>query len=377
MDAESFTNLDRRPPASRRDFGRTVSYAALAASLGWIARHEREIWKSSSRPKSRPAESLHAAPALPREGHEAHARIDLKDVRGVVESIPDRTFRLVPYNRWPILEIHVHEGERLKFERKNGAFHGGKTLVTQRETPSEIDSFKEDVEIAEIAHHESMLRKELLEVELAKQIDQARTRLDNAQKEVERVQSLYRKNASTEQEVRRATNVAALARSQFDEAEQTRKVKLQLADFEIRRADHASRRAQSEHDLADYKREFSWSRVPVTGGHLENVVVTKIHAARGAIPNEAGRADVWIEVVDDSEVQVRALVEDEQTDALSPGRPVVVSQGTRTYPGTILAICQEVEPDSSRVPVLIRVPNPTFRLRLNATVRVDFTGRGA
>ncbi len=363
MDA---TGGQRRGGRGRREFGIQVSGALLAASLGWLARQERDDWQARSSGATTPT----ALPVI-RDEPVATPAVDLARVAGVVEAMPDRTFRLVALNRWPILQIHVHEGQRISFQRKGGRFEGGNILVTQRETPAEIDLVHEQVEIAAIARRQEEARKELLLVESARQIDQAKTRVDNANKELDRLRALYQKSAGTEQEVRRAGNLAALAQSQLDELQQALKVKARLADLAIERSEHEFRRAQAEHDLADYKREFSWGRIPVTVGNLENVVVTKVHATRGAIANETGSRDVWIEVVDDSVVQIRAFVEGDQADALRAGAPARLTQGSRTFAGNILAISQEADRETGRVPVLVEVRNEGFRLRLNSRVSVD------
>ena len=91
----------------------------------------------------------------------------LSRVPGLIEAIPERVFHASPYNDWPLFELHVHEGQRLKFRRENGRWTGDGSLFTQFETPAEIESRTEEVAIAESRRserrrsHATSLREEL------------------------------------------------------------------------------------------------------------------------------------------------------------------------------------------------------------------------
>lgn len=77
------------------------------------------------------------------EEHVSHASFAAKDNRftppvipdkerlpGTLEAVPDRIFRVVPYNDWPLFKISVHEGQRLKFHRENDASAQGENIVS-------------------------------------------------------------------------------------------------------------------------------------------------------------------------------------------------------------------------------------------------------
>ena len=137
-------------------------------------------------------------------------------------------------------------------------------------------------------------------------------------------------------------------------------------------AEHQLRRAQSEYNLADFKREMSWGKVPTRGNQFEEVVVTKVSAAIGDVPSGTGGRKVWMEVIDDRVLQVRVFLTVLQHDQIRVGQPVSVSQDERRYRGEIDAINIVADETTHQVPVLVRVNNHDRSLKINTLVEVNF-----
>ena len=128
----------------------------------------------------------------------------LSHVLGHVEPLPKNVFHVVPYNDWPLFAISAREGQRLKFKRVNGRWEGDSDgLTIQFETPAEIESKREDVEIATLEKQASELAVEVLEAELNKEAEAADVRERNARQEFERLERCAR-TAASEQELQRA-----------------------------------------------------------------------------------------------------------------------------------------------------------------------------
>ena len=258
---------------------------------------------------------------------------------GVLEALPHNVYHATPYNDWPLFRIGVREGQRLTFRREGGNWVGDETsLFVQFETPAEIDGKKEDVEIAALEKQSEELARDVLRIELRAELAAAAIREQNARQQFARLERLRDRTSTTQADFERGQNLLDLARAERAQSEALVDKKLRLAETRVERAEHRLRRAQSELLLADFKRGMSWANVPVARGQFEEVVVTKISAARGDVPNATGRKDVWIEVVDDRALQVRTFLTVAQAGRVEVGRDVVVHQGDRTYAGRVDAI---------------------------------------
>jgi hypothetical protein len=299
---------------------------------------------------------------------------DLSRVTGVIEPIPQNVYRASPYNGWPLFELHVREGQRLRFRREGGRWVGDSTaLFTQLETPSEIDGLKEEVEVAALEARSAGLAVEILRDELGKGLEAAEVRERNARQLLDRLDRLRGRTPADQAEHDRARNALALARSQREEAASLLGRKVEAARVGAELAEHRRRRAESGLQLADFKREMSWGRVPVAAGRFEEVVVTRVSGARGDVPAASGRRDAWVEVVDDRRLQARCLVEPELVGRLRSGVSAAVRQAERAYGGVVTSVGALAEAGSGRVPVLVEVSNEGRALSISTKVTVDFT----
>ncbi|MBI1325312.1 HlyD family efflux transporter periplasmic adaptor subunit [bacterium] len=304
----------------------------------------------------------------------------LAKVKGVVEPIPDRVFRIMPYNDWPILRVDVHEGQRLTWKREKGAWVGDSDiLTTQFETPAEIDGVIEEASRAKIELAAARSKAELAKVEAKTAVDQARIRELNARQEHERISGLKRRDTESIEVHQRAENLWNLAVAELTKAEKIAALQDQLADADVQIAESRLVQAQSDLDLANFKRDMSWGKVPVhmikgAPGEARQVVVTKVAATIGDQPPRAGAAPVWVELVDDSKLFVRAKVSPDRETEIRPGMPVKFSQRGRTYEGKVVTLLPIVDPETQEIQFLSEVENPDRALRIGSILETHFEG---
>jgi len=307
--------------------------------------------------------------------HEHEAKEPLK---GFVEPIPDRVFRIMPYNDWPLLRIDVHEGQRLSWKRVNGSWVGDNdVLTTQNETPAEIDGFiiKSEAVKDELAAVRSKADMMILQAET--DLELARIRERNARQELDRWTGLLKRDLVATENHHRAENLWHLATAELAKAEKVAALQRQIADSEIKVAESRVVQAKTEFELEDFKRDLSWGKVPVhlikgPPGKPKQVVVTRVAAVIGDQPPRSGEPQVWVELVDDSHMFVRTRIKPELEDELKPGDRVRVAQRGRTYEGTIVALTAVVDRESQEIPVIIDVDNHDRKLRIGSAVEVSF-----
>lgn len=343
---------------------------SLAMSVASLVRSTRREGTTAAPHVESPAPRLTAA------GIQAAAppveTLRLDRVPGQVEPLPQNVYHVVPYNDWPLFEISVVEGQRLKFHRTQGKWVGDSdSLTVQFETPAEIDSRTENIEIARIEKQSAELSEDIQEDELQKGLEAALVRETNARQESERLEKLRTRTAATDQEAQRARSLLDLARVQREQAAAVRLKRLALARLQTQAAEHRLRRAESEYQLANFKREMSWGNVPHRVRRFEEVVVTRVSAAIGDVPSGAGKREAWVEVIDDRVLQVRVFLPVSVLDRIVVGRPAHVQQEGRHYPGTLAAVNIVADAETRRVPVLVRVENHDRALKINTLVTVD------
>ncbi len=311
--------------------------------------------------------------STPDTHHEASGTI-----AGTVEPIPDRVFRIMPYNDWPILRVDVHEGQRLTWKRENGTWVGDNDiLTTQFETPAEIDGVIEAAEIAGIELTAARSKAEMTKIEAATALELARIRERNARQELDRIAGLKSRNAESIESKQRAENLWNLAVAEREKAEKVAALQAKLADSDVLLAESRNVQARSELDLANFKRDMSWGKVPVhmikaAPGETRQVVATKVAATVGDQPPRAGAAPVWVELVDDSRLFVRSKISPDQEDGIRPGMPVRFTQRGRSYEGTVVTLLPVVDPETKQIQVLSEVRNPDRSLRIGSVLESDF-----
>ncbi len=303
-----------------------------------------------------------------------------KKLTGITEPIPDRVFRIMPYNDWPVLRVDVHEGQRLTWRRKNGGWVGDNdVLTTQFETPAEIDGVIEAAARAKIELEAARSKAEMALIEAENVEDQARIRATNARQELDRMTGLKRRDAESLESHHRSENMWKLASVELATAEKVLALQRKLTESEVRIAESRLVQAQSELDLANFKRDMSWGKVPV---HLikgnpdqpRQLVVTRVSVAVGDQPPRNGAAPVWVELVDDSKLFVRTTIAAEQEDAMKPGMVVRLKQRGREYAGKVVALLPVVESRTEAIPILLEVDNPERTLRIGSVLEITLQG---
>lgn len=361
--------------AGRRRGWPGVALVSIIASVA-VASHFSGRFRASPDP-ARP-EAVGASAPREAAGHAANDR-DPRRVPGLIEAIPRNVFHASPYNDWPLFELRVHEGQRLRFRREEGRWVGDQPgLFIQYETPAEIDTKKEEVELADLEERSATLARDVLREEMQKELEAAEIRETNARQQFERLDRLRGMDQAsvTAADLDRARNMLALARTQREQLARLLGKKVEMAKLQADLADRRARKARSELDLADFKREMSWAKVPVAKGRFEEVVVTKVQAVRGDSPGAGGKRDVWVEVVDDRSLQARVLVPLERAERLAEGAKARVSQGRRSYDGRVLSVGAVADRPTRLIPVLVTVENHDRGLRINTEVTVDFSPEG-
>lgn len=351
-------------------------WGALALSTVSVVYTSHEHQKLLSQPavtESRPVSAATFQPTQPL------VPVDLARVPGRVEAIPENVVRIMPYNDWPLLQVSVHEGQRLKWSREKGSWVGDSPVVTtQFETPAEIDIFLFESEKSGKELAATRLRSEKAVIEAETELEQSRIRELNARQEFERQQGLKAKNATSQEALTKADNLWKLAAAEVEKSGKLLNLVRKQSEIDQELASLARNRAQSELDLANFKRDMSWGKVPV---HLlpgkadrpKQVVVTKVNARIGDQPPRSGAPQVWVELVDDTTLMARASIDQGQEKQLKAGQKISVRQGSDQYSGELLSILAEVEPTTGRIPVLITIANPNLSLRLGSMVELDFT----
>lgn len=346
-----------------------ISIGMSAAALAWSI---HRVGDADTSPPGRRADATRAEADADRATIGADFSPDRTP--GRVEPLPQNVYHVVPYNDWPLFQISVLEGQRLKFRRVKGGWEGDNSALTiQFETPAEIDARKEDVEIAELEKQAAEIGEEVLGAELRREAEAAAVRERNARQEFERLEKLRSRTAASDQDFQRAANMLDLAGLQREQLGAVQGKKAAQARLQTQLAEHRLRRAQSEHELANFKRELSWGNVPHRVGQFEEVVVTKISAAIGDVPSGAGERKAWVEVIDDRVLQVRVLLPLAYLGRIRVGQPVTASQGGRTYRGEVGPVGIVADEKTQLVPALVRVENHDRLLKINTRVEVDFS----
>lgn len=353
-------------------------WGALALSTVSVVYTSREHQKLLSQPavtENRQAlVELHKAPEKP-------GPVDLSNVAGIVEAIPENVVRIMPYNDWPLLQVSVHEGQRLKWSREKGSWVGDSPIVTtQFETPAEIDTFIFDSEKSGKELASVRLKSEKAIVEAETELEQSQIRERNAKQELDRQQGLKTKNATSVEALTKADNLWMLAVAEVNKSRKMLDITRRQIQIDEEVAKLARNRAESELDLANFKRDMSWGKVPVNllpgkADAPKQVVVTKVNARIGDQPPRSGAPQVWVELVDDTILMARAKIDLGQEKLLKTGQKILVSHKGESYSGELLSILPEVDVATNQITILVKLANPDLSLRMGSKVELDLTNK--
>ena len=301
-------------------------------------------------------------------------------ISGVMEAMPDRIYRIMPYNDWPLLQISVHEGQRLHWNREKGGWVGDSPIVTtQFETPAEIETYIIESEKAIEEARLVALGSEKAIAQAQTALEQSRIRERNARQEFNRQNGLRQKNQQSEEAYQKSKNLLELTEAELKLNEKLAEIEFKKSTSEQRLAKLMIEKRKSELDFANFKRDMSWGRVPVgilPGKTFERkqAVVTQVNARIGDQPPRSGPAPVWVELVDDSILMARTTINPNDEATTLPGQTATITQANRTYEGEVLSLLPVVESGTQRIPVLIKVKNHDLRLRIGSSVQIQLEG---
>lgn len=262
-------------------------------------------------------ESGRSTKARPADAAEPAVAVDAapaNEFTGKTQPAPGKSAQVCPVPLHPVEEVFVKVGDRVKKEDK---------LVRLDD-----DEPKADVRAKQAA------------------LDAASINIHFAKDLVERLQPLQGKGAIPEQRLHEAK--LALAKAEADER--------------AAQANLESAKAELEHYLVT---------APMDG------IISSLNVVPGMVSRPG--TTVWGQILDLSTIDVRCDVTPAQADRLAIGQTAEV-----TLPGTDVKLTGQVavigiaaDPQTGKVPVLIRVDNRNGKLRCYVDTKVRFTGGAA
>jgi multidrug resistance efflux pump len=192
-----------------------------------------------------------------------------------------------------------------------------------------------------------------------------------AKQRLDRLAPLLERGAIPEQRLHEVK--AELAKAEAEERAATarlerlrrRPFKLEVAELEAKVAGAKEAVAAAEAELEHYV-----VTAPIDG------VVSRLDVCPGAVDRPG--TTVWGEVLDLSVIDVRCDVSPEQADQVAVGQAAEAfraAQDREGLPGQVVMVGIAADPQTGKVPVLVRLKNGEKRLRCNVEVKVRF-GRG-
>jgi multidrug resistance efflux pump len=262
----------------------------------------------------------------------------------------------------PVIEVLVGVGDRVKKDQPLIKLDADEPEADVRAKGAALEELK-----ASMARLQAEPRQHDIE-EAEATLKAYRIASQAARETFDRLAPLWQGGAIPEQRYHEAR--AALAKGEADEqAAAARLKRLRKRPFDLEVAEAGAKVAQAVEALkaAEAELEHYTLTAPLDG------VVSRLDVTPGAVP-WPGRT-VWGEILDLTEVDVRCELTPDQADAVAVGQTVAVNpEGRAAGPwyGQVVSVGVSADPDSGRVPVLVRLANPGGRLRSGVAVRVGF-----
>jgi multidrug resistance efflux pump len=286
----------------------------------------------------------------------------LSQVPGKTQPILSRRGIIAPVVQHPVTEVLVAPGDRVTKDQP---------LVKLDADEPEADVRAKKAAVAELKASLARLKAEprvhdLEEAEASLETYRVATRA--ARRRFEQLGPLWQQGAIPEQSYHEAS--ATSARSEAEErAAAARLARLRKRPFDLEVAELEAKIIQAEEALkaAAGELEHYTLTAPIDG------VVSRLEVSPGAVA-WPGRT-VWGEIVDLREIDVRCDLTPEQADAVAVRQTVEVRRGSREdarWHGQVVYVGVTADPESGRVPVLVRLANPAGQLRSGVPVTVKF-----
>jgi multidrug resistance efflux pump len=279
---------------------------------------------------------------------------------GKTQPAPGHVARIAPAVLHPVVDVLVQVGDRVK---------KGQPLIKLDDDEAQADVRAKKAALAEVRASLARLKEEPRREEQ----NEARAVLANvkiASEEAshlyDRLELLYRTGAVAEQRYHEAR--FQLARSKTDEAAaEARLARLFKRPFEREVAEIEARLAAAEQSVKSAEAELE-----------HYTLVSQIDGVVGSIDVRPGTVSrpgttVWGEVLDLSAIDVRCDLAPAQADALRAGQAAeVLLDGSPedVLAGNVIVVGIAADPQTGRVPVLVRVTNAHNRLRCYVDIKV-------
>jgi HlyD family secretion protein len=304
----------------------------------------------------------HAAPSPEVQAAEAGTPADSELIPGKTQPVPGRSARIAPVVLHPVVEVLVKAGDRVKkdqtlvridddepkgdLEAKKGALASAKAALAKLKAEPREEEIKEATAALHIAE----------------------VTLDEARRHLKRIRPGWEQGVVSEQRYHEAR--ANLSKSEAEQrAAAARLLHLQKRPFaqEVAEAQGKIAEALGNVKSAEAELEHYTITAPIDG------VISWLDVNLGTVSRPG--TSLWGEILDLSEVDVRCEVAAAKADRLHVGQAAEVYLSDERGPhrsGKVALISIAADPQTGRVPVLIRLPNTDGRLRCWIAVKVRF-----
>jgi HlyD family secretion protein len=281
---------------------------------------------------------------------------------GKTQPTPGHVAKIAPTVLHPVIEVKVAVGDRVKKDQD---------LVKIDDDEPKADMMARKAMLAEMRASLARLKAEPRheeQNEARANLDSLKASMEESREIVDRLEALHQKGAIAEQRFRDAHH--QFKRTRADEAAATaRLARLLKRPFEHEVAELEARINTAAENLksAEAELEHYTVQAPIDG------IVTSLDVCPGMVSRPG--TTTWGEILDISVLDVRCDVTPAQADEIAKGQAAEVrSNGRLASPlmGKVVYVGIAADPQSGRVPILVRLDNPEGRLRCYIDVQVRF-----
>ncbi len=284
------------------------------------------------------------------------------DVPGKTQPVPGRIGLIAPTVLHPVTRVLVAPGDRVK---------AGQPLVQLDSDEPEADVRAKKAILAELEAGLARLKAMPREAERAEaraNLEAARVAITAARQCHERFEGLRQKDSMSLHQLQEA-HAALLKAEAGERAAQAHlecllkhPVSQEIAEMEARVA-----AAEAELEAAEAELEHYTVNASIDG------IITRLEVSPGMVSRPG--TSLWGEILDLREIDVRCNVTPDQVESLVLGKPAeVVQPGTSTlrWQGRVVFVGHVADPQTGRVPVVVRIGDARERLRSQLDVAVRF-----
>ncbi len=281
---------------------------------------------------------------------------------GKTQPVPGRIGLIAPAVLHPVTRVLVAPGDRVK---------AGQPLVQLDADEPEANVRAKKATLAELEAGLARLKAMPREAERAEAratLEAARVAVTAARQCHERFEGLRQKDSISLHQLQECH--AALLKAEADERAAQAHLECLLkhpVSHEIAETEARVAAANAELDAAEAELEHYTVNAPIEG------VVTRLEVSPGMVSRPG--MSLWGEILDLREIDVRCNVTPDQVESLVLGQPAeVVRPGTSAsrWQGRVVLVGHVADPQTGRVPVVVRIGDARERLRSQVDVAVRF-----